>query len=353
VDYNGGHVLPFAIARSAWIAVRRHEEPVVRCRSMQAPEIVEAPVHHLERPVGWASYVTGVVWALAGTGVPVQGADVLVDSEVPQGSGLSSSAALECATALAFSDLAGVDVAQPAERRKLALAAQEAESAVAGAPVGIMDQTVSLLAQRDHALYLDTRTLEIEHLPLPLAELGWSVLAVDTGTSHAHSANAYGERRSECRRAADALGCSYLTDVPIGAIDAIDELDFGELPPPLRRRARHVVTEETRTREAAVALRARQLARLGPLMTASHRSMQHDFENSTPLVDEVVEAAVGAGAAGARMTGGGWGGTVIALVEQSCVTGVSAAMRNALARAGRPDAEVWDLHPRAGAARVA
>ncbi len=350
LDYNGGHVLPFAIDRAAWVAVRRRHEPVLRCRSMQLGPIVEAPLEHLERRVGWASYLTGVAWALSEAGVPIQGADVLLDSDVPQGSGLSSSAALEGATALAFSELAGIDIARATERRRLALAAQSAESVVAGAPVGIMDQTVSLLARHGHALYLDTRDLGIEHLPLPLAELGWHVLAADTGNPHNHSANAYAERRLECTRAAEALGCAFLTDVTIEAIGAIDT---GELPEAVRRRARHVVTEETRTREAAAALRGGHLARLGPLMTASHRSMQYDFENSTPALDEIVDAAVGAGAAGARMTGGGWGGTAIALVEESAVAGVTTAMRTVLARARRPGVAVWDLSPMGGGERVA
>jgi galactokinase len=342
LDYNGGHVLPFAIDRAAWLAVRRRRRPTMRCRSAQQTGVVEVPIDELRRASGWSAYLAGTAWALAEAGMTLEGADLYVDSDVPIGAGLSSSAALECVVALALAELSGLD----ADRRQLARLAQRAESEVAGAPVGIMDQTASLLGREGHALYLDTRTLQVDYLALPLDEAGFQLLMVDTGSPHQHHTGAYAARRSDCEQAAAALAVEDLATVPLGVLEGAN------LGMRLARRARHVVTEERRVHDAALALRQGHLDAVGPLMTASHRSMQHDFDISTPDLDKAVAAAVAAGAAGARLTGGGFGGTAIILARTATVPAVVDAVRKVLATPIRPRPEVAPVRPVQGARRV-
>jgi galactokinase len=347
LDYNGGHVLPFAIDRAAWLAVRRRGRPTLRCRSAQQRLVVEVPISEVRYASGWSAYLAGTAWALAEDGMTLPGADFYVDSDVPAGAGLSSSAALECVVALALSELSG----QNLDRRHLARLAQRAESVVAGAPVGIMDQTASLLGRDGQALYLDTTSLQIEYLALPLGEQGFQLqgfqlLMVDTGNPHEHTTGAYAARRSDCEQAAAALGVEHLARV------SLEVLEGADLPARQARRARHVVTEENRASHAAAALRGGDLDAVGPLMTASHRSMQQDFEISTPDLDKVVAAALDAGAAGARLTGGGFGGTAIMLVRAPAVAAVTAAVRQALGTARGPRPDVAAVRPAQGARRV-
>ncbi len=347
LDYNGGHVLPFAIDRSAWLAARRRPDRVLRCRSAQYRGPVEIPIDHLSTATGWARYVAGVMWALAEEGDGPFGADVMVDSDVPQGAGLSSSAALECAMALAVADLTGRHSSDVAARQRLARAAQRAESAVAGTPVGIMDQTVSLLAVAGHAMFIDTSNLAFSQVRLGLDEAGYRLLAIDTGAPHSLSDNGYADRRRACELAAQLLGVARLARATIEAVDAAG------LPAELFKRARHVVTEEARTRTAVEALRRGRFEQLGRLMTSSHRSMQIDFDNSTATLDAVVDVALDAGADGARMTGGGWGGTAIILVRAGASGAAAEAVKRVVdAAPDRPaSVHVLLLEPAPGARR--
>jgi galactokinase len=310
--------------------------------------VIEIPVAGLAHAAGWAAYLAGVMWAVEPAPNDRRGADVLVDSDVPQGSGLSSSAALECALALALADLAGADTDTDQGRWRLAEAAQRAEVSVVGAPVGIMDQAASLLGREGQALYLDTATFGFEHVPLRPGDHGHRLLVVDTGTPHAHSSGAYRERRRACEAAARAIGRTHLATTDLG------QLEGAGLPDELRRAARHVITEEARTRAAVTALRRADFDDLGRLMVESHRSMQQDFGNSTPALDAVVAASLDAGASGARMTGGGWGGAAIVLVPTDRTQAVRAAVERTLRHAsGAPDpVPLFEVRPSAGAQRV-
>lgn len=350
LDYNGGHVLPFAVDRAAWVAVRRIAPAELRLRSVQYGPVAAVPLADLERAQGWPAYLAGAVWALGESGVAPVGAEILLDSEIPQGSGLSSSAAVVCATALAVADLAGLDTTSAAARTALVLAAQRAETQVAGVPVGTMDQAASFLCVDGHAMYLDCRDLGFSQLPLPLGAGGYRLLAVDSGTSHDLAAGEYAERRRACEAVAMALGVEHLAHADRRALDAALEAEVG---PEALRRARHVVSEEGRVREVARLLAAGRLDGVGPLMTESHRSLQRDFDNSTARLDAIVDAALAAGAAGARLTGAGWGGTVVMLVEASRAVQVATAVREVLAPHGAQEPVVWDLAPSAGASRVA
>lgn len=319
LDYNGGHVLPLAIDRHVAVAVSTRAERVVRCWSAHQTEPVEVPLSDLAGASGWSAYPLGVLWALGELGVEVPGLDLVFDSDVPLGAGLSSSAAIECAVAVAVDDLAGAGL----DRATLARAAQRGENEVVGAPVGIMDQMASLFGLAGHALYLDCRSYGTEMVPLYLRERGYRLLVVGTPSRHDLADGGYASRRSACEAAARALGVAWLTDCESEALASAG------LPEELLRRARHVVTEEQRTREAAELLREGALRAVGPLLTASHRSLACDFEVSTPELDAVVTAALGAGAAGARLTGGGFGGSAIALVAEDAFD----AVREAASRA--------------------
>jgi galactokinase len=303
LDYNGGHVLPFAIDLAARVAVRRRRDGGMRCHSVQLDATAQCRAEEMKRVTGWAAHVAGAVWALAEEGVGDGALDVWLDSEVPIGAGLASSAAVGCAVALAVADLAGAGL----DFKTLARVVQRGEQEVVGAPVGLMDQTASLQGRAGHAVALDCRTGRVGHVPLDPAVVGLSLLVVDTGTAHELRDGSYGQRRAECEAAAAFLGVDDLALVDPAAVAG------GVLPAPSDRRARHVVSEEVRTVAAVAALRAGDLPAVGPFMTASHRSLRDDFEVSTPALDAVVEAALAAGALGARLTGGGFGGSVLVL----------------------------------------
>jgi galactokinase len=289
---------------------------------------------------GWIGYVAGVVWALRSAGIGAGGLDLVVDSDVPAGAGLSSSAALECAVALATADLAGAAL----DPMALASAAQRAEREVVRAPVGIMDQAVSMLAVADTALFLDCRSLSFEHLPLPLADAGLAVLVIDTRSRHTHATGGYAARRAECAAAAAALGVPSLRDAKPFAYEGLSGA--------LQRRARHVLTENDRVRDAAEFLRAGRIEAIGPLLTASHASLRHDFEVTTPELDVAAETAVLAGAFGARMTGGGFGGCALALVPVEAVPAVCAAVPDAFAQRDFTAPEVFSVETSGGARRL-
>jgi galactokinase len=332
-DYNDGFVLPLALPCGVAAAARRAERPVLRVRSLQQDATVEVPLADIAPAAvaGWSAYVAGVAWALREAGHDIPGLDVVVDGDVPPGAGLSSSAALECAVAVAWNDLAGLGLS----RDELAAAARRAENDVVGAPTGVMDQMASLHGRAGHLVFLDTRSLAVEHVPFEPAAEGLALVVIDSRAPHALVDGEYAERQQSCARAAEILGVRALRDVPLDDLDAaLTRLDGGdgEL---LRKRVRHIVTEDARVLDVVAALRAGDdLRRMGPVLTASHVSMRDDFEITVPEIDTAVAAALGAGAHGARMTGGGFGGCVLALVEADGVDVTVGAVEDAYAAAG-------------------
>jgi galactokinase len=350
-DYNGGLCLPVALPHRTSVAVRRRDDGELRLVSAQDAERWQGHVEAMGpgRVHGWAAYVAGVVWALRQDGVPVPGLDVAVDSVVPVGAGLSSSAALECAVALALADLVGLDT-DDAGRRRLAAACVRAENEVAGAPTGGMDQAAALRCTAGHALLLDCRSGEAEQVPFDLAACGLTLLVIDTRAPHRLVDGQYAARRSACEDAAAALGVAYLRDVSPGA--GLDEV-LGALPAEQRRRVRHVVTEIDRVTQLVALLRAGRVREIGPLLDASHASLRDDYEVSSVELDVAVESARAAGALGARMTGGGFGGSAIALVETADVKRVGAAVAEAFSHKGLGRPVLLEATPSAGAARDA
>jgi len=355
-DYNDGFVLPVAIDRSVVVAAGRRDDDGLRCWSTRERPGAEPPEAPVRRPgdigpgrsTGWTAYVEGVAWALRERGTVVPGLDVVVHGDLPVGAGLSSSAALEAAAALAFVELGG---SNGIDRTTLAGVGQEAENEVVGMPCGIMDQTAVLLGRAGHALFLDTRTLASELVPFDPAALGLTLLVIDTRVKHALVGSPYAERRQACERAAAALGLRALRDATLADLEAaagdgrLDEVTF--------RRARHVVTENQRVLDVVAALRAGDLGPLGPALAGSHRSLRDDYEVSCPELDAAVRAATAAGAVAARMTGGGFGGSALALVPVHRADGVGRAVREAFADAGFGPPSVFAVAVSDGAARLA
>jgi galactokinase len=317
-DYNDGFVLPFAVPWGVSAAVSPRDDQTVRLLSLQAasPEPVVIPAREDSR--GWTRYVVGV---LAMLGDRVRGADIAIDGDVPQGAGLSSSAALEVAVASALNDLHGLGLT-PME---IALLSQRAENDFVGMPCGIMDQAASALCEEGRALFLDCRSLGSRAIPFDVAAEGLSVLIIDTQVHHEHASGEYAKRRAECESAARKLGVAALRDVTDLA-GALDLLQGDE-----RKRTMHVVTENHRVEALVGMVRAGKPGEIGALLNASHLSLRDQYEVSSPELDVAVEAAVRGGARGARMTGGGFGGSAIALVADdrldSVRESVSAAYR--------------------------
>jgi galactokinase len=342
LDYNLGHVLPIAIDHSAAVAVSRRGDDLFRVWSTDEGGPVQALRDELHSARGWSAYLLGTVWALIEAGAEMPGLDVALASDVPQGAGLSSSAAIECALAIALDELSGARLG----RFELARLAQRAENEVVGAPVGIMDQRASLEGRAGKAVYLDCRSGEVDLVPFGLDEAGLALAVIDTGVRHRHADGAYRERREACERAARLLGLEALRDATESDLLRLD----GE--PELQRRARHVVFEEARVVRAAELLSSGELAALGPLLTASHVSLRDDFEVSVPELDAAVEAALAAGALGARMTGGGFGGAAIALCPQPVLSDLRENARMWFARLGVAAPRVETVVAADGARRV-
>jgi galactokinase len=342
-DYNDGYVLPFALPHAAYLAAAARTDGRWRFRSVDLDDTVElGPDELVPGSPGWHSYLAGVVWALREAGHQVGGADLVLTSDVPLGAGLSSSAAIECAALAALADLNGLDIA-PMERAKLA---RVAENAYVGAPTGLLDQAASTLCVADHALFLDCRTLETQQVPLAVADAGLEILVIDTRTRHSHVDGEYASRRANCEEACRTLGVAALRDVT----DLDDAL--ARLPELVGRRVRHIVTENQRVLDTMTALAGNDYPQLGRLMTASHASMRDDYEITETSVDLAVETALAAGALGARMTGGGFGGCVLALVSANRVEPTTAAVMAAFAAEGLEEPATFLARPSDGARRL-
>ncbi|MET9958360.1 galactokinase [Streptomyces sp. NPDC006326] len=351
-DYNDGFALPFALPQRTEAAAARRTDGMLRLHSADTPSGVVTldparldPAHPPKGSDSWAAYPAGVLWALREAGLPVGGADLHVRSEVPTGAGLSSSAALEVATALALTDLYGIPLGRP----ELAALARRAENAYVGVPCGVMDQMASACATDGHALHLDTRSLRQDHIPFDCAAAGLRLLVIDTRVKHDLADGAYAERRASCHGAAAALGLPALRDLPYGEL----EQALARLPDPVARsRVRHVVTENERVVRVEELLRAGRLRETGPLLTEGHRSLREDYAVSCPELDLAVATANAAGAYGARMTGGGFGGSALALVDAEAEPVVTRAVTEAFARAGYGPPRITAAAPSAGAARI-
>jgi galactokinase len=347
VDYADGLCLPFAIDQRTIVEVAKRTDGRLRLRSRSERGGFDGDLADVGpgRPDGWAGYVAGVLWALRAAGHPVGGIDLLVTDTVPVGSGLSSSAALECAAALAIDDLFGLGLGGSTDGRKeLAAACRRAENDVVGAQTGGMDQAASMLGTTGHALLLDTHDESTRQVPFAPAEVGLTLLVIDTKVRHSHAGGEYGVRRASVEKAADALGRASLRDA---TVDDLAALDADLLP-----RARHVVTEIDRVRRTVALLDDGRLAEIGPLLDASHASLAGDYEVSCPELDLACATARAAGALGARMTGGGFGGSAIALVPADGADIVAGAVRAAFATVGHREPDIRTTEPSAGAERV-
>lgn len=304
-DYNDGFVLPMAIDRAVWIALRPRQDGIIRLHSLDFEETAEFDLNQLQHEnAGWVEYVKGVAWSLQEAGYELRGWEGIVAGNVPVGAGLSSSAALELATARAFATVAG----WPWDVAAMARLAQRAENRWVGVKCGIMDQMISAGGVAGHALLIDCRSLATEAVPLPP---GAVVIVLDTNTRRGLVDSAYNERRRQCEAAARFFGVPALRDVMMATFEA----RAGELDPVTRRRARHVISENERTLLAAAAMRRGDAATLGQLMNASHASLRDDFEVSSRELNIMAAAAQAeSGCFGARMTGAGFGGCAVALV---------------------------------------
>ncbi|KAF2414885.1 galactokinase [Microbacterium sp. B35-04] len=357
-DYNDGFVLPFAIQHRTHVALAPRTDGLFRVRVASTFDDATAEVELDELDAlfpdrrddvpEWARYPLGVAWALLAASdtdpSTVTGVDLAFASNVPIGAGLSSSAAIEGATAVALAETWGV---VPLDLVALAKVGRRAENEAVGAPTGIMDQMASLLGRADAAIFLDCRSLEAQVIDLGFADAGLELVVIDTGVKHSHATGGYGERRAACERGAAALGVPALRDVTPDDLprlaELVDDVTF--------RRVRHVVTENQRVLDTVRTLREQGPAAIGDLLVASHASMRDDFEISVPELDTAVEAALSAGAVGARMTGGGFGGAAIALVSHDRVQAVTDAATAAFAAAGFAAPTIFTVSPSAGAAR--
>ena len=346
-DYNDGFVLPFALPQRTVAAAARADSGWTICSDF-APEPVTFGDAETAEPGGldgWAGYVAGVIWALRDAGYDVPPARIAFSSDVPVGAGVSSSAALESAALTALIELGGIDL--PVEKRPAL--AQRAENVYVGAPTGIMDQSASIRCRDGHALFLDCRSYEVEQIPFDLAADGLAILVINSNAPHQHVDGEYGARRKSCEEAAHILGVRALRDVSDDGLEQTLRRIDDEV---IRRRARHIVTEDQRVLDTVELLKAGRVREIGPLLTASHASMKHDFEITVDEVDTAVEAALAAGAYGARMTGGGFGGCVLALIDAASADVTTAAVEAAYAEKGFKAPTTWVAVAGPGAVRL-
>jgi galactokinase len=347
-DYNEGFVLPFAIDKTAKVAIRLRADSTVRLLSLFGGHgLVEADLSIAEpgSGQGWSRYPLGVAWALKERGIDVPGFDLLLDSDVPLGAGLSSSHAIECAVISALNDLTGAGLGA----EDLVLATQRAENVFVGAPTGIMDQSASLRGAKGHAVFLDCRDQHVDLVPFDAEASGLVLLVIDTKVSHSHADGGYASRRASCELGAEILGVKALRDVGVESLEEaaglLDEITL--------RRVRHVVTENDRVLQTVEILNTEGPASIGALLDASHVSMRDDFEISCPELDLAVETSKVNGAIGARMTGGGFGGSAIALTPVGQEQQVRDAVVRSFAESGFTAPDIFTVTPAAGALRLA
>ncbi|MEI7032390.1 galactokinase [Streptomyces pratensis] len=351
-DFNDGFVLPLALPHTARAAVSPRTDGVLRVYSHDVPGGVVS-LHAGELTPrsghGWAAYPAGVWWALREAGHPVTGADIALTSTVPTGAGLSSSAALEVVTALALSDLYDLRLSAA----ELAVTGRRAENAFVGVPCGIMDQMASACCTEGHALHLDTRDLTLRQVPFDLAAHGLTLLVVDTRVQHALGDGAYARRRSACEEGARLLGIPMLRDLPHDGLDAaLAALADAGADASVIRCVRHVVGDNRRVEQIIALLEAGDVRAAGPVLNEGHRSLRDDLRVSCPELDLVVAAANEAGALGARMTGGGFGGSALVLVEEETADAVARAVTKAFAGAGHTAPGIFAAVPSPGARRL-
>ena len=330
-DYNGGFVLPCVVGRRVAVAMGRGGG------ELYSTNFDEARPMSGQKDSSWADYPRGVVWAINEAGHRIEDFRAAFAGDVPLAAGLSSSAAIEAATALALDTLFGLDV----DRKDLAVLCQRAENEFVGVGTGIMDQYASLLCAEGAALLVDCRSLEAEAVPLDLKKAGLALLVCDTQVERGLADTGYNDRRAACERAAEALGVEYLRDAR--------EEDLKRLSGEELRRARHIVSENSRVLEAVDALRAEDYQGLGRLMYASHASMRDDFEISTKELDAFVEFATESGALGARLTGAGFGGCAIALLPAERADALARKTRARFAEHGFEQPTFYEFVPAAGA----
>ena len=346
-DYNDGLVLPIALPNQIQVTASARTDGVIGVATSGQPGVIEFTLADVSpgSVKDWAAYPAGAAWVLREAGYDIGGANLLVDSDLPSGAGLSSSAALLCATAVALLGLRDIEV-DPAEVARLA---QRAENQYVGAPVGLMDQMASMCCTAGHALYFDIRAMSTDQIPFDPEAEGLSLLVVDVKAPHRHVDGEYAARRKSCEQAAAELGVPALRSVAFEDLDhALARLSDDVV----RRRVRHVVTEIRRVEEAVALMRAGRLREVGPLFTASHASLRDDFEITVPELDVAVDTALAAGALGARMTGGGFGGCIIALVETSATASTLTAITEAFAAHSFTPPASLSATPSPGASRV-
>jgi len=340
IDYSQGFVLPFAISYRTTAQIRRRDDQIIRIRSKQKTrdEITTSISDLTPRSQGgWERYVLGVMWAL---GIS-EGVDIEIDGDVPLGAGLSSSAALECAVAVGLNDLFSLGL----DTKQLALLAQKAENEYVGVPCGIMDQSVSMMAEAGSALLLDCRDLSTTLVPFDLGASGLELLIIDTQAHHALVDGEYANRRQACESASAKLHISSLRDVDISTLVTSKKLLSNEE----FKCAHHAVSEMARTLEAVAVLKRKDFVTLGALITQSHISLRDDYEVSCPELNCAVDTALAHGALGARMIGGGFGGSAIALAEQGQIKAIKSAITEAFQSAQYAEPRFFTSLPAEGA----
>lgn len=346
-DYNDGFVLPMALDAVTTATIALRDDDQISAYSANVKDrrsaLVSARLDDLapKRTSSWSDYAFGVIWSLREAGVPITGLDISIDSQVPIGAGLSSSAALECAIGIALRDLLAPRITLPA----LALLCQRAENLYVGVPSGIMDQTASLCCTEGHAIVFDTRSGDIEQVNFDLVASDLQLLVIDTRVRHELSSSAYADRRASCERAAAAIGVAALRDAVLEDLEKVHNVID-------RHRARHVITEDARVLEVAELLRENRLRDVGPILTDAHQSLRNDFEVTCAELDLAAERSVASGAYGARMIGGGFGGCVIALAERDACLGIKTDVTEAFAKQGFIAPQCFSATPARGAFRV-